>query len=152
NSPPVVSMRLPPAPQGKQNPPPVHVPLPRPPPQPLRLGRFRPLCCGLRRPSPVCIRPCRQLFEERPCSPRSQASILKPSLAYTSATQCPHGWRGLPSGSVAASAYSRMSWNSAPPSRRRKTSSTLCRTTSLVDFPLTVFLVDPGGVPVVQGG
>src|SRR5262245_22128644 len=45
-----------------------------------------------------------------------------------------------------------MSWNSAPPSRRRKISSTRCWMTSLVDLPLTVFLVDPGGVPVVQGG
>src|SRR5438046_2684479 len=45
-----------------------------------------------------------------------------------------------------------MSDSSAPPSRSRKTSSTRCRTTALVDFVLTDLLVYPRGVPVVQPG
>jgi hypothetical protein len=39
--------------------------LPRPPSRPSRLRRFRRRRRGLRRPSPVCLRPCRGLLEER---------------------------------------------------------------------------------------
>src|SRR5262249_39204258 len=65
-------------------------------------------------------------------------------------SETPQGWR--PPWGSGSFAYLRMSRNSPPSSRSRRTSSTLCRTVACVDFMGRHHPIEPCGIEVVDQG